>query len=175
MTDGKYDYEVVFRSMPVAVQIMDCKFTVIDATEEYLRVTLRERDDIVGRYVFDAFPAPPGTGDNLLASFHRVLDTGRPHRLPPFVYPVQSLTGDAETMHWRVINAPMCGRDGAIVGVINMVEDMTEIARRETERQELVTTLAATLAGISTSADQLRRALELSTQPHPAVHGAPVA
>lgn len=160
---GELDYRDLFRQLPYAVEIIDSDLVVRDATEEYLRVTMRTRDQLVGHAVFDVFPPPQDDAPAYLAlrrSFETVLAEGRVHRLPPIEYPVCSEDGE-ETRHWQVVNAPLSGSQGDCY-IINAIVDLTETVKREEARQALAGTLARTLAGISGTASDLQMALEMS-------------
>lgn len=59
----------------------------------YLELLGRTREELIGRYVFDAFPpapdAPDAAGANpLQLSFERARDTGVPDHMPLFRYEV---------------------------------------------------------------------------------------
>ena len=58
--------------------IMDTDLHLVWMNEAYLRATMRQREDIIGRKMFDAFPSDPDTESfrQLNRSLRRVLDTG---------------------------------------------------------------------------------------------------
>src|SRR5512140_1228622 len=62
------DFELLWRSAPSLLLVLDADraFTILDASDAYLRVTDTTRERIVGRGFFDVFPenagAPGATG-----------------------------------------------------------------------------------------------------------------
>jgi hypothetical protein len=75
-------FQALFESSPASFLIMlpDADFTIVAATEDYLRDTLTKRENILGRPVFEVFPdnpdAPEAHSTRLLAeSFRRVIAT----------------------------------------------------------------------------------------------------
>jgi PAS domain-containing protein len=72
---------------------MSPDLTIAEASPAYLALLGRTRDELVGRYVLDAFPSVPGTpdatgADPLQLSFERARDTGMPDHMPLFRYEV---------------------------------------------------------------------------------------
>lgn len=53
------DHLLLFRLSPYPYLVMAPDLTIIDANDAYLGKVRRAKDDIVGRYVFDAFPENP--------------------------------------------------------------------------------------------------------------------
>lgn len=157
------DYCDLFRRLPYAIEIIDSDLVAREATEEYLRVTMRTREQLVGKAVFEVFP--PSEDDvpayqALRRSFEMVLTERIVHRLPPIEYAVCSENGE-EIRHWQVVNAPLTDAHGNRY-IINAVVDLTEAVQREEARHALARSLARTLAGISNAASGLQNALEAS-------------
>jgi serine phosphatase RsbU (regulator of sigma subunit) len=118
----------------VAVLTPDLVFA--DANEDYLRITGRPREQLIGRRLFDVFPDnpndPAATGvRNLEASLRRVLATGERDTMAVQRYDVESQEhpGRWEERYWSPVNAPVLGPDGSVVLVLNRVEEVTEFIR----------------------------------------------
>src|SRR5690606_40703648 len=67
------------------------------SSDLYLRVTGRRREELIGRNMFEVFPADPATGSDrsvlqLQASFNRVLASGKPDVLALIHYPIPRTT-----------------------------------------------------------------------------------
>jgi PAS domain-containing protein len=133
------DYLKIFESSPALFLLLgaDETFSILDASDGYLRATYTERHEIVGRSLFEVFPDNPddqgATGvTNLRASLERVLTSGRPDTMAVQRYDVRrSLDegGDFEERHWSCVNAPVIGSDGRMLFIIHRVEDVTDLAR----------------------------------------------
>jgi PAS domain S-box-containing protein len=141
--DGEYvvsaeEYAAIFAALPTAYLVMSPDLTIVDANPAYLALLGRTRDELVGRYVFDAFPPAPETLDDaganpLQLSFERARDTGMPDLMPLFRYEVlDQATGRPVTRAWSLISSPVPGADGRTQLVLQRVEDVSEyLAERE--------------------------------------------
>lgn len=77
------DAAAVLEAAPYPFLLLVVDLTVIDANAAYLRSAGRNREEIVGRYLFDAFPANPDEPDNsnqrtIQASIERAIHIGKP-------------------------------------------------------------------------------------------------
>ncbi|MGW1931374.1 PP2C family protein-serine/threonine phosphatase [Streptomyces sp. NPDC001919] len=107
-----------------------------DVNEEYVRLSGRTREQLVGRYLFDVFPDnpddPTATGArNLEASLRRVLATGERDTMALQRYDVESVDrpGEWEERYWSPVNAPVVGSDGRVELLVHRVEEVTELMR----------------------------------------------
>ncbi|MGW1490520.1 PP2C family protein-serine/threonine phosphatase [Streptomyces sp. NPDC002402] len=136
MTDTVIDYSAVFQALPGMVALLTPELVYADANEEFLRVSGRSREQLVGRYLFDVFPDnpnnPAATGArNLHASLLRVLATGERDAMALQRYDVASLErpGEWEERYWSPVNAPVKDSDGRVVLLVHRVEEVTELIR----------------------------------------------
>jgi len=132
------DYAAVFAALPTAYLVMSPDLTIVDANPAYLQLLGRTRPELVGRYVFDAFPPAPealdANGVNpLQTSFERARDTGAPDHMPLFRYEVlDQETGRPVPRAWSLISAPVLDETGRTRLVLQRVEDVSEyLAERE--------------------------------------------
>src|SRR4051812_30486287 len=85
--------------MPTPYLVLTPDLVIVDANPAYLATTGRALDDLVGRDVFDAFPANPNDSDpdggagKIRASLERARDTGRSHTMPVQEYDIPDGTG----------------------------------------------------------------------------------
>ncbi|MFF0095474.1 PP2C family protein-serine/threonine phosphatase [Streptomyces canus] len=103
-----------------------------DVNRAACRVTGRTREDLIGRYLFDAFPDNPADPDadgvrNLHASLHWVLRSKEPDTMAPMKYdiPVAHRPGVFEERWWSAINTPVLGPDGQVEWILHRGEDVT--------------------------------------------------
>ncbi|WP_369244596.1 PP2C family protein-serine/threonine phosphatase [Streptomyces sp. R41] len=134
MTDAGIDYAAVFRALPGMVALLTPQLVYADANEEFLRMSGRTREQLIGRHLFDVFPDnpndPTATGmRNLEASLTRVLATGERDSMALQRYDVQSVEqpGQWEQRFWSPINAPVHDPDGKVVLLVHRVEEVTEL------------------------------------------------
>ncbi|MER6675480.1 SpoIIE family protein phosphatase [Streptomyces sp. NPDC000983] len=136
MNDTEIDYAAVFQALPGMVALLTPGLVYADVNEEFLHMTGRRREDLVGRYLFDVFPDnpndPSATGmRNLAASLKRVLATGERDVMALQRYDVQSVErpGHWEERYWSPVNAPVLGPDGKVVLLVHRVEEVTALIR----------------------------------------------
>lgn len=129
---SEIDYKALFVATPSPYLVLGPDLVIVDVNEAYLRVTGRSRD-VVGQYLFEAFPdnpADPGADGvrNLDASLHRVLRSKEPDAMVVQKYdiPVPGRPGVFEERWWSPINTPVLGPDGQVAWIIHRVEDVTE-------------------------------------------------
>jgi light-regulated signal transduction histidine kinase (bacteriophytochrome) len=110
------DFRLLFEAAPGRYLVLTPDLRIVAVSEAYLRATMTQRAEILGRGLFDVFPDSP---DNLRASLERV----REQRV-------------ADTT-----NSPLFDAKGELAYIIHHVEDVTEsvrlAAQLETARQEL--------------------------------------
>ncbi|MFI8823874.1 PP2C family protein-serine/threonine phosphatase [Streptomyces sp. NPDC053431] len=130
------DYKALFMATPSPYLVLDPALMIVDVNEAYLQATGRSRQDLLGQYVFDAFPDNPADADadgvrNLNASLRRVLLSRQPDTMAVQKYdiPVPSRAWLFEERWWSPINTPVLGPDGQVVWIIHRVEDVTEFVR----------------------------------------------
>ncbi|WP_434113442.1 PAS domain S-box protein [Methylocaldum sp. GT1TLB] len=136
------DFQVLFQSVPACILVLapdSPYFTILAASDAYLRATKKRREEIVGRPVFEVFPdnpdSPFGPEANSRASFERVLR----HRLPDaqamrqhdIRRPEQG--GGFEGRFSKSSNTPVLDENGDVLYIIHHVEDVAEPVRAEQE------------------------------------------
>ncbi|NAZ85249.1 SpoIIE family protein phosphatase [Kineococcus indalonis] len=138
MTDGRrahaaaVDFAELFNGLPTAYLVLDLDLFILQANEAYLRLLGRTRHELVGRWVFDAFPPTPQTLDAegrnpLQTSFETARDTGRAVPMPLFAYAVaDQRTGEVVQRYWSLISAPLLSAEGRVVAVLQRVEDVSD-------------------------------------------------
>ncbi|GAB7102694.1 hypothetical protein JCM4814A_10080 [Streptomyces phaeofaciens JCM 4814] len=136
MNDSAIDYAAVFQALPGMVALLTPELVYADANEEFLRVSGRRREQMIGRYLFDVFPDNPNDPGasgirNLHASLQRVLVTGERDAMALQRYDVEDpdRPGEWDERYWSPVNAPVFGPDGSVVLLVHRVEEVTELIR----------------------------------------------
>ncbi|MGW5655636.1 SpoIIE family protein phosphatase [Streptomyces humi] len=141
MTTSAIDYHTLFAATPSPYLVLGPDLVILDVNAAYCRATGRTRDDLVGQYVFDAFPDNPADPNadgvqNLSASLHRVLRAKQPDTMAVQKYdiPVADRPGEFEERWWSPINTPVLGPDNQVAWIIHRVEDVTEFVLSHSAR-----------------------------------------
>jgi PAS domain S-box-containing protein len=128
------DYQALFRASPYPYLLMDLALNIIGANDAYLHATGRREDELLGRYVFDAFPEnPDDPGSTNIAevrsSLLRAIASGKPDTTAFLRYSVPSPGGGFMERFWSTVHTPIPGGDGATAFVAQNAIDVTELYR----------------------------------------------
>jgi signal transduction histidine kinase len=145
---SEFGFKNLFATTPNPYLILDPALIIVEVNNAYLLATQRNRGDLLGKYVFDAFPDNPDDPQangvtNLHCSLQRVLHNRATDIMEVQRYdiPVGNLhEGRFEERYWSPTNTPMFDRHGVLTHIIHHVEDITarvrsEIALRESEKR----------------------------------------
>lgn len=157
------DYQALFRASPYLYLVMSPDLTIIGASGAYLRSVQRTEEEIIGRYVFDAFPenpADPSATDvsEIRSSLLRAMAKGEPDTTPFVRYAVPIETAEGRTFeerYWSTVHTPVLDADGKPILVFQNPVDVTELYRFD-ERARTAT-LQLTPPG-ATNAENFNRA-----------------
>ncbi|MEU6071872.1 SpoIIE family protein phosphatase [Streptomyces sp. NPDC047082] len=174
MAGSGIDYEALFAVTPSPYMVLGPDLVIADVNEAACRVTGRSREDLLGRYLFDAFPENPADPDaegvrNLHASLQRVLRSRQPDTMAPQKYdiPVAGQPGVFEERWWSAINTPVLGPDGQVVWIIHRGEDVTSFIRSRRPREDTALSDAEAMeVELYARARELRRLNEELGQAH---------
>jgi PAS domain S-box-containing protein len=147
------DYAAILQGMPQPYLVLDADLVIVGASDAYLALTSRTRDDIVGRNILEAFPENPdaaGTVEQgpLEVSLRHVLATGKPHEMAVIQYDIPNPDGGFAQKFWTPVHNPVTGADGKVGYIIQNPMDVTEsvLKAREADARLRVALLAADLA-----------------------------
>jgi len=130
-------YKALFRCSPYPYLVMDTNLTIIGASGTYLRSVKRTEEQIVGLYLFDAFPPNPTDPDStnmaeVKASIARALSKAEPDTTPFLRYsvPVETETGTVfEERLWSTVHTPVMDDNGKPIFVFQNAIDVTSLYR----------------------------------------------
>ena len=125
----------LFESLPGLYLILTPELVIVTASDAYLHATMLNREQMVGRGLFDVFPDNPddaaATGtSNLRASLKRVRETRAPDTMAIQKYDIRRPDGSFEERYWSPVNSPLLGADGQLEYFIHRVEDVTAFVRQ---------------------------------------------
>lgn len=130
-------YRILFESVPTACLILDPDLNIIAVTDKYLEATMTQRDDIIGKNIFEAFPDNPDEEHasgvtTLRSSLNRVLKEHKADTLSIQKYDIRrpkEKGGGFETRYWSPVNTPILDKDDNLMFIIHKVEDVTEFLK----------------------------------------------
>jgi PAS domain S-box-containing protein len=156
-------YQALFRASPYPYLVLAPDLTIIGASEAYLRSVRRTAEELMGQYLFDAFPEDPSnpgatdTGE-VKGSLLRALAKGEPDTTAfvRYAIPVETPAGTVfEERYWSTVHTPVLDADGVPFMVVQNAIDVTELYRFDEQSQ--VATVQLTGHGES-NADNFNRA-----------------
>lgn len=123
-------FKSLFESIPGLYLVLTPDFTIYAVSDEYLDGTLTQRDEIIGRYLFDVFPDNPDDSSangvsNLKASLNFVLENKIAHNMAVQKYDIRRPDGTFEIRYWSPVNKPVLNNDNKVIYIIHRVEDVT--------------------------------------------------
>lgn len=144
------DHSLLFRSSPYPYLVMAPDLTIIDANDAYLRSVQRTKEEIVGLYVFEAFPANPNDAEStniaeVKASLETAMATKKPHTTPFLRYSVPVQINGATVFQerfWNTIHTPALREDGSVAFVYQNAIDVTDLYKFDRRTQSAAVELA---------------------------------
>jgi len=126
------NFEALFSASPNPYILLDSSLTIRGMNDAYLQVTMREREDLIGRNMFDAFPSDPDSPGyrQLRASFDRVIRDKVADHLPLIEYAIPLPNGQGfEERYWSASHTPLFNHDGEMTFILQHTVDVTELHR----------------------------------------------
>ncbi|PIO97338.1 sensor histidine kinase [Pleomorphomonas carboxyditropha] len=124
------DLRDLFNASANAYVIFTRELTIAGCNDAYLRAVGRNsREEIVGRYVFDAFPVDPASDEYriLTASFNRVLATNQPDHVALVPYNTSPPGEPPVVRFWSATHSPLKNKQGELTYILQHTEDVTEL------------------------------------------------
>ena len=132
------DFQALFARSPNPYVVLDSELTIVWANDSYLRVTMRKRDEILGRRMFEAFPADPASESFRLldGSLRRVLATGEADEIAIIRYDIRRPDDTMDTRYWSATHTPLPDASGALRYILQHTVDVTELHNLRRARDE---------------------------------------
>lgn len=132
------DYELLFKSAPIAFLLLTPDLKIADANDAYLHATMTSKSNLINKYVFDIFPDNPYDRDNngseiVKKSFKKVLTTGLPDAMEIQKYDIKRPDGTWEERYWLPLNSPVFDSDKNVIFIMHMVKDVTDFMKMKTK------------------------------------------
>ncbi|ATQ77582.1 hypothetical protein CR152_26075 [Massilia violaceinigra] len=131
------DYAALFQASPYPYLLISPDFTLVGANAAYLKATGTTADTLLGKKIFDAFPANPADPastnlDEVRKSIELAVATHQPHTSPLLRYAIPLSTlehGPFETRLWSAVHTPVIDTHGEVVFIAQTAIDVTDLYR----------------------------------------------
>jgi two-component sensor histidine kinase len=147
------DYALILQGMPQPYLVLDANLIIVGASDAYLALTERCREDIVGQSILVAFPENAeavGTVEQgpLEVSLRHALATRQPHEMAAIQYDIPRPGGGFVQKFWTPVHTPVIGPSGEVEYIVQNPMDVTEsvLKSREDDARLRVAMHAADLA-----------------------------
>jgi PAS domain S-box-containing protein len=119
----------LFNAAPNPYVVVDINLIIFGANDAYLKVTGRERAEIIGLPLFQAFPSDPQSpaGRLLRNSLAKVIAEQRPDHLALIPYDISRPGEPPSIRYWSATHTPIFDEAGAIKFVLQHTTDVTEL------------------------------------------------
>ena len=129
------DFADLFAHLPTPYMILDRELRFLDANAAYLAVTGRKREELLGQFVFDAFPERREQQTLFEDAFRRAI-AGEANAVVRERFDIarpEPEGGGFKRSIWTTHHIPVRDADGAIVGMLQKALDVTsEVEAEET-------------------------------------------
>ena len=135
------DFQLLFEASPTPYLVLLPDFTIVAVADSYLRATMTQRHDLIGKRLFEVFPDNPDDAEatgvrNLRNSLNRVVASLAPDQMPIQKYDIrrpEEEGGSFEVRYWSPVNTPVLDSAGELRYIIHRVEDVTDFVKLKTE------------------------------------------
>jgi PAS domain S-box-containing protein len=127
------DFEALFGASPNPYVVLAPDLTIVTMNDSYLKATMRERDDLVGKPMFEAFPSDPESESHkaLHQSLERVLQSGERDEIALIRYDIPLPSGGYDERYWSATHTPLLDA-GQVAYILQHTVDVTELHRLRT-------------------------------------------
>jgi signal transduction histidine kinase/ActR/RegA family two-component response regulator len=144
----------LFDASPNPYVLLSPSFSIVGMNDAYLRVTMRSRNEILGRNIFEAFPGTPDdlgrtNVAQLQESLARVLRDRLPDHIPLIQYDIPRPDGTGfEERYWSATHTPVFDDAGDLAYILQHTVDVTELHHLRQARRHSGGASALVEAGI---------------------------
>jgi len=124
------NFEALFNASPNPYVLVDPSLVIMGMNDAYLRVTMRTREELLGRNMFEAFPSDPDSESHqqLRGSFERVIREKVPDHIPLIEYAIPLPDGQGfEERFWSATHTPLFNEAGELISILQHTVDVTEL------------------------------------------------
>lgn len=133
------DFYELFTAVPENIVIVSPEYTILAATDNYLAITMRKREDILGKhFLLEAYPDPNYTYETNPVKIS--LDKAKASKKTDFLdiirYDLLKPDGTIESGFWEASHTPVLDEAGDVKFLIQKTSNVTEREKAKKEAQE---------------------------------------
>ncbi len=154
----------IFESQPGLILILSPDLSIQAVTNAYLEELEMNREDILGKNLFDLFPQNPGTPEvnsvaKLKGSLNYVVSHRQKHEIEIIHYDVPSKADPTKFLerYWNTINTPVPDEQGEVAFIIHETRNITAKIKAERKARESQSREQAALARVEHERARLER------------------
>jgi len=137
--DASIDFGALFNVSPNAYVLFDPELVIVGCNDAYLKSVHREsREEIIGRYLFEAFPSDPASDSYRLLkqSLDLVVATHRADTIALIPYDVSRAGEIPEMRYWSATHTPVFDATGVLRYILQHTVDVTELRTLREQAQD---------------------------------------
>ncbi|RPD47634.1 PAS domain S-box protein [Hymenobacter sediminis] len=142
------DYQKLFHSLPDSFLLIapDEAATIVDNTNSHVGVSMKSREEAVGKPFFEAYPSSDEESAATIRESHEhVRRHHQPHTMPLIRYDLErplEQGGGLEERYWEATHYPILDENGALEFILQRTQDVTERYHAELRHQQAQRELA---------------------------------
>lgn len=125
MTDLNIDFALLLKDLTVPVMVLDSDLKFVFANDNYCKAVQRKPMQLLGEYIFTAFPDAPERVEEVKAKFLAVLD-GQTTYLNEQPFLLETKDGVWTERVWKTVQQPYRDKDGKVTHMVQYAEDVTD-------------------------------------------------
>jgi two-component system, sensor histidine kinase len=138
------DSQLIVESLPGEFLVLDpapAYFTIIAASNGFLRTTELEKGTLIGKSVFDIYPnfaqgnLPTPGFSHLHESLQKVLQSKKPHQILLFRYFAPTDAGNREERSCAVTHTPVLNKEGEVRYILHARQEITNRPKAAEKKQ----------------------------------------
>ncbi len=122
----------ILRHIPASVMVLDRDLCYVAASDLYLETVGLRMEDLLGRFIFDAFPEAEDRRARLEASMRLALQ-GKRNGIDRLAYAIPDPEDRSRKTEawWRCQHSPLPDANGRVDHMVQITENITELVRAE--------------------------------------------
>jgi CheY-like chemotaxis protein len=145
------DFKAVFDTSPNAYLLLAADLTVLEANAVCLHIIEKQKDDVVGRNVFEVLAGATADAESqfvrmLRESYGRAILTGSPE-VVPLLKNTEQRTGSTGTVshdrYWKFSHTPILDKQGQLACIATSIVDLT--SSQPAEKSAVASTALSTM------------------------------